>query len=283
MIRTSRWPSCFAWRSPPSRAPPARCRRSVETGRSSRASRPCPPAAVPAAPPAGLVRAARAARADVHGRPRRGRDCARRRASPRRPRRAAAPLVNFNGVSSRDSAETNFGLQFEPPDQGLCVGNGFVRGAGQLRLHRLRRSGHALAGPFNVNGPFDEGLTRIHERPALLLRRGRPHLARDHPRASARPKKARASTSRSTPRAIPARVWTAYKLDTTDPARGKGKECPCFGDQPKLGIDAFNLYVTTDEFSILGPAFNGDQIYAFALKDLVAGAKPACTSRTSRG
>ena len=47
--------------------------------------------------------------------------------------------------------------------------------------------------------------------------------------------------------------------------------CPCFGDQPRLGIDAHNLYVTTDEFSILGPEFNGAQIYAIAKQDLVVG------------
>src|SRR5438552_7017659 len=35
-------------------------------------------------------------------------------------------LQNFNGVSSLDSEITNFGAEFEPPDQGLCVGNGFV-------------------------------------------------------------------------------------------------------------------------------------------------------------
>src|SRR5258708_27012951 len=34
-------------------------------------------------------------------------------------------LSNFDGVSSLDSAITNFGAGFEPPDQGLCVGNGF--------------------------------------------------------------------------------------------------------------------------------------------------------------
>src|SRR3954451_1846793 len=38
----------------------------------------------------------------------------------------AGLVRNFNGVSSRDSAVTNFGAEFEPPDQGLCVGNGFV-------------------------------------------------------------------------------------------------------------------------------------------------------------
>ena len=57
------------------------------------------------------------------------------------------------------------------------------------------------------------------------------------------------------------------------PARHPG--CPCFGDQPLLGIDQHNLYVTTNEFSILGPEFNGAQIYAIAKSDLVAG--PAAT------
>ena len=45
--------------------------------------------------------------------------------------------------------------------------------------------------------------------------------------------------------------------------------CPCFGDQPTLGIDASNVYITTNEFSILGPQFNGAQIYAIPKSDLV--------------
>ena len=44
--------------------------------------------------------------------------------------------------------------------------------------------------------------------------------------------------------------------------------CPCFGDQPLLGIDKFNVYISTNEFSILGPEFNGAQIYAIAKSDL---------------
>ncbi len=38
-----------------------------------------------------------------------------------------------------------------------------------------------------------------------------------------------------------------------------------------LGIDQHNVYITTDEFSILGPQFNGGQLYAFSKSDLVAG------------
>jgi hypothetical protein len=66
----------------------------------------------------------------------------------------------------------------------------------------------------------------------------------------------------------PENLWTQYEVDTTN-AGGNG--CPCFGDQPTLGIDQDNLYVTTNEFSILGPQFNGAQVYAFSKKDMVAG------------
>jgi len=182
----------------------------------------------------------------------------------------AAPLVNFDGVSSRDSAETNFGQQFEPPDQGLCVGNGFVLEPVNSAYRVYNEAGSSLAGPFNVNGPFNEGLKEFTSDPRCW------YDAADHTWIAIILAIGPTEESSSLDIAVnnsgdPRTLWTAYKLDTTD---AHGNECPCFGDQPKLGIDAFNLYVTTDEFSILGPAFNGDQIYAFALKDLV-GEKPA--------
>jgi hypothetical protein len=238
---------------------------SVETGTAARVQATAAPAAAPLAA-LGLKAHPRGARR-VHGRHvtevSSGPATASPAASP-----AAAPLVNFNGVSSRDSAETNFGQQFEPPDQGLCVGNGFVLEPVNSAYTVYDESGNALAGPFNVNGPFDEGLREFTSDPrcyydaaahtwiAILLGIG--------PTEESSTLDIAVNTSGD-----PRTLWTAYKLDTTDP---HGKECPCFGDQPKLGIDENNLYVTTDEFSILGPQFNGDQLYAFALKDLVAGA-----------
>lgn len=39
--------------------------------------------------------------------------------------------------------------------------------------------------------------------------------------------------------------------------------CPCLGDQPLIGADANGFYITTNEFSLGGPEFNGAQIYAF--------------------
>ena len=79
---------------------------------------------------------------------------------------AAAPLLaNFNGTSSRDSAVTNFNLEFEPPDQGLCVGNGFVADMVNSAYTIYKPNGAVVSGPFNVNGPFDEGLTEFTSDP----------------------------------------------------------------------------------------------------------------------
>ncbi len=185
-------------------------------------------------------------------------------------------LANFNGVSSRDSAVTNFGQEFEPPDQGLCVGNGFVVEMVNSAYTVYTPSGKVVTGPFNVNGPFGEGLTEFTSDPrcyfdpathtwfATILGINRDSTASTLDLA------VNSSGDPTTP-------WTFYKLDTTSIGGKTGprhKGCPCFGDQPTLGMDAHNLYVSTNEFSIEGEQFNGAQIYAFAKKDLV-GLKPA--------
>jgi hypothetical protein len=176
-------------------------------------------------------------------------------------------LHNFNGVSSRDSEVTNFNQRFEPPDQGLCAGNGFVLEPVNSAYRIYTPSGKTLRGPFNVNDLFNEGAAeftsdpRCHYDPTtntwfatiLFLNasftRGRLDIA--------------VNTSGD-----PTSLWQQYQIDTTN-INGNG--CPCFGDQPRLGIDQNNIYVSTDEFSILGPEFNGAQIYAIAKSDLVAG------------
>ena len=61
---------------------------------------------------------------------------------------------------------------------------------------------------------------------------------------------------------------TVFQLDTTD-ATNPG--CPCFGDQPLFGIDQYNVYISNNEFSILGPEFDGAQIYAISKSQLVKG------------
>ena len=132
-------------------------------------------------------------------------------------------------------------------------------------------SGHALAGPFNVNGAVRRRAPRIHRatRAATTTRpptRGSRSSSRIGPTEESSSLDIAVNSSGD-----PRTLWTAYKLDTTDPKR---QRMPLLRRPAEARDRRFNLYVATDEFSILGPAFNGDQIYAFALKDLVAG-KPA--------
>jgi hypothetical protein len=191
------------------------------------------------------------------------------------PRAAGSPLItaspllaNFDGTSSRDSGATNFGQEFEPPDQGLCAGNGFVVDMVNSAYTVYGPRGKVLNGPFNINGPFNEGLTQFTSDPrcyydastntwfaTILFLSGGGVGNSSHLDIAV-------NTSGD-----PTKLWTNYEIDTTHPG---GPGCPCFGDQPTLGVDSQNLYVTTNEFSILGPQFNGAQIYAISKKDLVS-------------
>jgi hypothetical protein len=185
---------------------------------------------------------------------------------------AASVLTNFNGVSSRDSALTNFGVEFEPPDQGLCVGNGFVVEMVNSAYTVFDTSGKAIAGPFNINGPFNVGLTEFTSDPrcyydvatktwfATILQINKEETASS----------ILVAVNNS---GDPTKPWTTYQVNTTGLGGSSGPKdpgCPCFGDQPTLGIDRHNLYVTTNEFSITGPQFNGAQVYAFAKKQLAS-------------
>jgi hypothetical protein len=68
----------------------------------------------------------------------------------------------------------------------------------------------------------------------------------------------------------PLGLWNIYSINATD--RG-GRGCPCFGDQPRIGIDQQNLYITADQFSIKGPQFDGGELWVIDKAGLIA-AKP---------
>jgi hypothetical protein len=179
-----------------------------------------------------------------------------------------APRVNFNGVSSRDSQFTNYNLKFEPPDQGLCKGNRFVLEPVNSAYRIYRTNGKSVRGPFNVNDLFNVGGKEFTSDPrcwfdpttqtwfATIL------FLNDTSTASSLLIAVRHSPN-------PLGLWNEYSIDTTDEGRGNG--CPCFGDQPRIGIDQHNLYVTADEFSITGPQFFGSEMWAIDKADLVAG------------
>ncbi len=184
-------------------------------------------------------------------------------------------LQNFNGVSSLDSEVTNFGAEFEPPDQGLCVGNGFIVEPVNSAFNIYRTNGTKVLGPLNVNVLFDEGPREFTSDPrcyfdkstntwvAIIL-----FIGTDSSGNFINESRTDIAVNHS---GDPTKPWTVYHLEANDDGTGgmpAHPGCPCLGDQPLLGIDQENFYVSTNEFSILGDAFNGAQIYAISKAQL---------------
>jgi hypothetical protein len=132
--------------------------------------------------------------------------------------------------------------------------------------------GKTLAGPFNVNGPFNEGLTEFTSDPRCYFDAATHTwfavILAINPSETAATFDIAVNSSGD-----PTKQWTTYKVNATDVGGQSGprhRGCPCFGDQPTLGIDSENVYVTTTEFGLKTEAFNGAQIYALAKRDLVS-------------
>lgn len=184
-------------------------------------------------------------------------------------------LQDFNGVSSLDSAKTNFGAEFEPPDQGLCAGNGFVIDAVNSAFTIYHNNGSVVEGPFNVNALYADGFKQFTSDPRCTYDKATHTwfaiiLFINSTNTRARTEIAVNSSG------DPTTPWTVYRLDATDDGTNGTPShpgCPCLGDQPLLGIDQHNLYISTNEFSILGPQFNGAQIYALSKSQLIASSK----------
>jgi len=180
---------------------------------------------------------------------------------------ATRTLSNFNGTSSRDSQFTNYNVEFEPPDQGLCAANGFVLEPVNSAYRIFRANGKSIRGPFNVNDLYNVGGKEFTSDPRcwydpatttwfstiLFLNDtgtvGTVLIAVRHAKD-------------------PLGLWNEYSIDATDLG---GRGCPCFGDQPRIGIDQQNLYITADEFSIQGPQFDGPELWVIDKAGLVAG------------
>ena len=184
-------------------------------------------------------------------------------------------LQHFNGVSSLDSEVTNRGLKFEPPDTALCEGNGFVLEPVNSAYRIYRTNGTSIAGPFNINDLFHLGWFEFTSDPRCYYDPTTHTWFVTILFLATNPDGSFGNTSALyisvNPSGDPTTAWTTYTIDTTHPNAPAASECPCFGDQPRIGIDAFNLYVSTDEFSINGSltAYGGAQLYAVAKRDLV--------------
>jgi len=223
---------------------------------------------------------------------------------------AALPVVNANPVVSGGESSrgfrglshfdqrfagtgnyTNTQFSLEPPDQGLCVGNGYVMESINNAIAVYGRSGKLLGGPKALSQFFNLLPEVIRSAPPAygqFISDPRCYFDQATQRwfvteleMDTDPATGALGTKSSILIAVsasadPTGAYYVYSFDTTngDGTDPQHPNCPCFGDQPLIGADANGFYVTTNEFPISGPGFNGAQIYAMSKVGLESGSAP---------
>ena len=219
--------------------------------------------------------------------------------------------LGFEGLNHYQQRYSRGGNQFsvEPPDQGMCAGNGYVvenvndvfnvysQATGASLLPDNTATNIVAGFPRNVNHAID--LNSFYGYPPAINRTTgvRGEFVTDpsciYDAATQRffvvvltldpqvpgPCQGVFSCVNHLDLAVsqtsnPTGGWNIYKIDVTaDGSPGNtGGPCPCLGDYPHIGADANGIYLTTNSYP-WGPGdFDGAQIYALSKAQLAAGA-----------
>lgn len=201
-------------------------------------------------------------------------------------------VLSFDGLNHRQQRLANHGNQFsvEPPDQGLCAGNGFVMEAVNDALRVFDTSGHAQIGVVDLNTfygyppEFNRGTGAIGPEvtdPSCYFDPDTQRwflvvltLDTDTAGNFLGPNHLDIAVSTTS---SPLGSFNIYRLPVQDdgtqgtPNHGCAGG-PCLGDFPHIGADANGFYITTNEFAFFGPGFHGSQIYGISKQALASGA-----------
>lgn len=206
--------------------------------------------------------------------------------------------TRIDGLTMKDQRTSNGGNSFslEPPDQGLCVGNGLVLEAVNNVFSTYTTAGARVSGPQSFAPFWNDGAAEATRAPDGTITSFGPFVS--DPKCYYDPDLGRffltelqlgtdpatgafngdsfenIAVSRTSSPGTSSSDWFLYRLNV----RNDGTEgtpahtgCPCLGDQPLIGADANGFYVTTNEFPIATAGFNGAQFYAFDKAALTRG------------
>jgi hypothetical protein len=219
--------------------------------------------------------------------------------------------LGFEGLNHYQQRYSRGGNQFsvEPPDQGMCVGNGYVVEAVNDVFNVFHQSDGTSALPdntaTNIVGGFPRNvnhavdLNSFYGYPPAINRttgaRGQfvtdPSCIYDAPTQRwfvvsltldsqvAGPCQVVFSCVNHLDLAVsqtsnPTGGWNIYRIDVTNDGTDSGGQNPgpYLGDYPHLGADANGIYVTTNAYPWHENGFSGAQIYALSKAQLAAGA-----------
>src|SRR5437867_3576760 len=216
-------------------------------------------------------------------------------------------LSTFDGLNHRNQRLANGGNQFslEPPDQGLCVGNGFVMEIINDVLKIYSPSGATVKATKDLNtffgypaqfnrttglvGPFVTD-------PSCIYDSASNRWFADVLTLEVFPSTGDFTGANHIDLAVsdtgdPTGTWTVFRVQVQDdgnngtPNHGCtgippfGSPPPtiaptfpdaCIGDYPHIGADSNGVYLTTNEYSLFGNDFHGAKIYAFSKAALAA-------------
>jgi len=206
---------------------------------------------------------------------------------------SAPAILGAPGLNHFDNRTADGGNQFsiEPPDQGLCVGNGYVIEAVNLvvglrdaatntrignvtSLNKffglpsaiLRSAVPPVRGPFTSDPKclYDSDTKRFFV--TILKEDVNPTTG-----AALGPTSVLIAVSRTSD---PTQGFQIFALDTTNDGRNgvTNPDCPCLPDQPLIGLDKNGLYISTNEFPLFTGGFNGAQLYGVSKQRLAAAA-----------
>ena len=208
--------------------------------------------------------------------------------------------VSFDGLNhfvNRFGVAGGNQFSLEPPDQGLCAGNGVILETLNDVLAVYRPDGTIASGPEALNafynypfaidrstgvrGPFATDPSCLFDTAThrwfhvMLTLDSLPNgefIGTNH---------LDLAVSKT---ADPSGGWNIYTVPVQDDGTGgtPNHGCSgtwydgtannaCLGDYPHIGADANGFYITTNEYSFFGNDFHGAQLYAFSKQALAAG------------
>ena len=206
-------------------------------------------------------------------------------------------VTSWEGVNHRDSRLAANGNQFsgEPPDQGLCAGNGFVLETVNSAIRVFDTAGSPRSNVISLNefygfapaidrvnggfGPFTFDISCHFDPDSQRWFHLAVHLEQD-------PVTGDFTGGNYLDLAVsstndPTGAWNIYLIPGMNDGTlgtpnhgctiGGAIPGPCFADFPHIGVDKNGVYISTNEFELFGDAFIGAQIYALSKAQLTAG------------
>jgi hypothetical protein len=178
--------------------------------------------------------------------------------------------MGFSALGDVQQADTPGGLDLEPPDQGLCAGNGYVIELINNALAVYDQYGDQVIRPVAATAVFLQPKTDFFSDPRCYYDAPTHRWFLQEFVVGTVNSAGKEATPSLQFEAVsngsdPTGSWTVWSWNTTD-AGVKG--CPCFGDYDNLGVDDNGIYVATDEFGVATSAYNGVIIYAISKAQL---------------